>query len=209
MQLSCAGRHGWYLAAVAEILGEVIRQLTPANRVHRLLDIVLDAQELDTDNVVRVDRDEHEARSPVAVLRPADAPRVEEMNALDDPVPRLMRVAECDEIAGTSAGGFRHLETERLWSILGPVGDVVEWRAVNERERRPGDVTAERTHVQTKWKLPKECLGLRRHVLTGPSIAHVRQFFLPRIFIPASTVFVVRRDGRVVVAGNSLNARVT
>src|SRR5689334_20681248 len=100
------------LAALYQLLRELVRQLTRANRTHRSIDVILDANELHVHRILR-DIEDHVARTPVAILRPSDAPRVDEVDSLDGAMPRQMRVPEAQHVARLRAGDLRHAREER------------------------------------------------------------------------------------------------
>src|SRR5690606_24885284 len=103
------GLHRFRNSAGPEVLREVVRQVARADRLHRLFDVVLDPDELDLQRLTR-EVEHHVARPPVAVLGAADRARVDEVDALDLTMPRLVRVAETDHVAPSGSGRPGHLQ---------------------------------------------------------------------------------------------------
>src|SRR5437762_14384355 len=88
-----------YLAAESQILGEVVRQIAPTDRIDRRLDVVFDANELDSNCRGRLYIDNRKPGAPVAILWAADAAGVDEVDAVDHAMPGHMCVPERDDIA--------------------------------------------------------------------------------------------------------------
>ena len=128
------------------------------------------------------------------------------MDAFHLAVPRLVRVAECEHITGRESNARGHLEAEVVGTILGPVERVQRRRAVHEHQSRPRGVTALRSNVHREGQGTKGALRLAGHGTTRVLVTDVRQRLLARCLALAAAVLVVRRDGRVVVAGNPADA---
>src|SRR5215475_8827233 len=97
----------------AQILCKLAWQIARKNPVRRAVDVVRDSNELNAD-VPLGDIEQDIARPPIAILRPADAPSIYEVNAVDLAVPRDVRMAECDQIARVEPRVPRHLAAEAV-----------------------------------------------------------------------------------------------
>src|SRR5437867_362422 len=86
------------LAAGAQMLGKVVGKIAIEYRACGALNIILDPHKLHP-RLVGADVEQYVARSPVAILRPADASRIHEVNAVHRAVPRLVGMTEADHIA--------------------------------------------------------------------------------------------------------------
>src|SRR4030095_6957459 len=119
-----------------QLLGELVGELALPNRLHDALDVVVDPYELRV-RLALSDREQDVAGPPMAVLRFAHRSRVEEVHAVDDAMPGLVRVSEGDHVARLRAGDPRHLRAERVGTVFGPVERVESRRAVEQEQTRP------------------------------------------------------------------------
>ena len=124
--------------ARSQIRRELVRQRALENRARPRVDVVLDADETRRRRRSRRSSDDHVAGAPIAILRPADAAGVHEVHAVHHAMPRLVRVAERNDVAVARADSLPHLREKIVGAIFGDVDGVERLIAVNKRQRRPG-----------------------------------------------------------------------
>ena len=92
------------------------------------------------------------------------------MNISNDTVPRQMRVAECNDVSAPRADRRTHLREERIRPILGDVHGVQRLITMHQRQRGPGDMSAQGTNVDPKRQRAKPRLGVSRDMLSCPRV---------------------------------------
>src|SRR3954470_18820736 len=191
------------LAARAQVVGEIVRQVALSNRPRGPLDVVFHAHEFHVHSGPRANMEQDIAGAPIAILRTTDAARIDEVNALHDAVPWLVRVTEANDVARPRAYGAAHLLEKRVGSLLMDVHCVERLIPVQQRHCGPGDVSAERSQGDLKWKTTEKSLRLRGDVRARPLVREMRQLLLPSVFVLAATMLVVHRDSRIVIPGDA------
>ena len=185
----------------SEMSREVVRQVAGENRLSCRIDVVLHAEELHLDGPW-LDIEQHIAGTPVPVLGTSNATGVHVSDIADD----------AGAVCACARRTQRHpaaLSTDYLSSreTVAPVASDVHGVecviAVQQRDRGPRRVTAERSNVDPKWKRAEQPHRGVRDVLLGPGKRQVRLFLLDRIFVPTAAVLVTPRDRRVVVTGDA------
>src|SRR6185369_1144426 len=134
--------------------------------------------------------------------------RVHEMDAIHHTVPRYVRVAEADDIALTCTKLLGHSRKKFVAAFLCDVHGVERVIAMHEAHGRTGCMPAEWTDVDAKWQAAEKALRCVGRVGERPGVALVREHFLLSVLVATTTMLVVRRDGRVVVASDARNRRI-
>src|SRR5918997_1361448 len=121
------------------------------------------------------------------------------MDARHLAVPRLVSVAEGDQVPLLGRGSPRHLHAEGVRAVLGPVEGVQGRSPVNEDKLGSGLVPPGWPQVHSERQLTQPPLGLRRDACPGPLVAQMREFFLMGSICLAAAVLVLSSDGRIVI----------
>src|SRR5688572_28682592 len=91
-----------------QYVSELTRQIARTDGAGGLIDIVRHANEVNPGRG-RLDREQSVASAPISILRSAYAASVDELNSIDDALPRLVGVAEADDIPGARTEVAGHL----------------------------------------------------------------------------------------------------
>jgi hypothetical protein len=146
------------------------------------------------------------ARAPVAILRPPHRARVHEVDAVDNAMPRLVRVAERDHVAGlrTRVSAIcrqNRPDGPRSSRPCSAPGCRAAGSGAGPATWPPSGRTSMRNGSEPRYA------SSPRHVCARPLVRQVRQLLLPRVLVLAAAVLVVRRRRAVVVAGDPGIAR--